>query len=112
MLLFVTMSFHAFFGVALLSTARPLAADYFTALDLPWHVDLLADQVAGGALTWGFGEIPMLLLAISVAVVWMRSDEQEARRRDRQADRDDDAELAAYNAELARLGEYYRRRGE
>ncbi|GAB97140.1 hypothetical protein KILIM_057_00310 [Kineosphaera limosa NBRC 100340] len=111
-LLFVTMSFHAFFGVALLSTARPLAADYFTALDLPWHVDLLADQVAGGALTWGFGEIPMLLLAISVAVVWMRSDEQEARRRDRQADRDDDAELAAYNAELARLGEYYRRRGE
>lgn len=107
-LLFVTMSFHAFFGVALLSTAQPLAGDYFAALDLPWGLDLLSDQTAGGALTWGFGEIPMLMLAIAVAVVWMRSDEHEARRRDRQADRDNDAELQAYNAELARLAEHYR----
>lgn len=105
LLLFVTMSFHAFFGVALLSTADVLADDYFGQLALPWPVDLHADQVAGGALTWGFGEGPMLLLAISVAFVWMRSDEHEARRRDRQAARDHDAELEAYNAELARLAQ-------
>lgn len=111
LLLFVTMSFHAFFGVALLSTRTLLAGDYFTALQLPWPVDLYADQVAGGALTWGFGEGPMLLLAIAVAAVWMRSDEHEARRRDRQADRDHDAELAAYNEDLARRAQYYRERG-
>lgn len=111
LLLFVTMSFHAFFGVALLSTTTLLAGDYFAALQLPWPVDLHADQVAGGALTWGFGEGPMLLLAIAVALVWMRSDEHEARRRDRQADRDHDAELAAYNADLARRAQYYREHG-
>ncbi len=109
LLLFVTMSFHAFFGVALLSTTALLAGDYFGALTLPWPVDLHADQVAGGALTWGFGEGPMLLLAIAVAAVWMRSDEHEARRRDRQADRDHDAELTAYNDELARRAQFYRK---
>ena len=107
-LLFVTMSFHAFFGVALISTSALLAGDYFESLQLPWPVDLHADQVAGGALTWGLGEAPMLLLAIGIAMVWMRSDEQEAKRRDRQADRDHDAELAAYNAELARIAKRYR----
>lgn len=108
LLLFVTMSFHAFFGIALISTANLLAGDYFRSLLLPWPVDLHADQVAGGALTWGLGELPMLVLAIGIAAVWMRSDEQEARRRDRQADRDNDAELQAYNARLAQRGERYR----
>ena len=45
----------------------------------------------------------MLILALAVAVVWMRSDEGEARRNDRQAERDDDAALRAYNEELQRL---------
>lgn len=107
-LLFVTMSFHAFFGVALISTSALLAGDFFESLQLPWPIDLHADQVDGGALTWGLGEAPMLLLAIGIAVVWMRSDEQEARRRDRQADRDHDAELEAYNADLARRAQFYR----
>ena len=40
-------------------------------------------------------------LALIVAAQWVRSDRVEARRRDRQADRDGDAELAAYNAQLA-----------
>ncbi len=112
LLLFVTMSFHAFFGVALISTSTLLAGDYFQSLKLPWPVDLAADQAGGGALTWGFGEIPMLLLAIGIAAVWMRSDELEAKRRDRQADRDNDAELEAYNAELARRAEHFRKLGE
>ena len=38
-----------------------------------------------------------------VAVQWFRRDEQETRRKDRQADRDGDAELRAYNEYLARL---------
>ena len=45
--------------------------------------------------------MPTLLLALLVAVQWSRSDDREARRRDRAADRDGEAELAAYNAMLA-----------
>jgi putative copper resistance protein D len=42
-------------------------------------------------------------MAIVVAVQWSRSDDREARRKDRQADRDGDAELTAYNSYLSRL---------
>ena len=40
---------------------------------------------------------------IALLVQWSRSDQRTARRLDRAADRDDDAELAAYNAMLAEL---------
>ena len=36
-----------------------------------------------------------------VARNWVKSDRAETRRKDRQADRDGDAELTAYNAMLA-----------
>ena len=59
--------------------------------------------------SWGIGELPTLSLAIIVAVMWTRSDEREAKRRDRQADRDGDAELEEYNAMLAKMAERDRR---
>lgn len=106
--LFVTMSVHAFFGIAIMSASTLLAGDFFTALQqggkMAWVGPLLADQQAGGGITWGIGEIPMLILALLTGVAWMRADEHEARRSDRQADRDHDAALEAYNAELARRG--------
>jgi cytochrome c oxidase assembly factor CtaG/putative copper export protein len=103
LLLFATMAFHAFFGVSLLGGDTLLAADWFSATG--WGIDALADQREGGAIAWGIGELPTLVLALVVAVQWSRSDEREARRSDRAADRDDDARLAEYNAMLARLGE-------
>jgi putative copper resistance protein D len=42
---------------------------------------------------------------IVIAVQWSRSDDREAVRRDRQADRDGDAELNAYNDRLAKLAQ-------
>ena len=65
--------------------------------------DPLADTKFGGQIAWGISEIPMLFMILMVAWQWMRSDEREARRRDRQADRDGNAELTAYNAHLAAL---------
>jgi hypothetical protein len=38
-----------------------------------------------------------------VTLAWVRSDAAETTRLDRQADRDDDAELKAYNAHLAAI---------
>lgn len=103
LLLFATMAFHAFFGVAITQATTLFAADHFGALGLPWWVDALADQRTGGLITWGIGEIPTLILAVSVAVAWARNEDLQARRADRRADRDGDAELAAYNARLAAL---------
>ena len=102
-ILFVTISFHAFFGVALTTGTSVLAPAFYHALHLPWTVDLLADQRNGGAVAWGLGELPTLILALLVTLVWVRSDAAETTRLDRQADRDDDAELKAYNAHLAAI---------
>jgi putative copper resistance protein D len=103
LILFGTISFHAFFGVALTSGTTLLAPTFFQGLHLPWAVDLLADQRTGGAVAWGIGELPTLILALLVTLAWVRSDKAESTRLDRQADRDDDAELKAYNAHLGAL---------
>jgi putative copper resistance protein D len=102
-LLLATMGFHAFFGVAVMSSEALLAADWFSSTG--WGIDALADQRDGGAIAWGIGEFPTLVLALVVAVQWSRSDAREARRTDRAADRDHDAQLTAYNAMLSDLAE-------
>lgn len=101
--LFVTISFHAFFGVVITDSDALLANGFFERLAPPWLDDVLGDQRRGGAIAWGVGEAPTLVLAVAVAWQWMRSDDRETRRQDRRADRDGDAELAAYNARLAEL---------
>ena len=45
-------------------------------------------------------------IGMPVAVQWSRSDEKESRRSDRHADRTGDAELEAYNAQLAAIAEH------
>jgi len=105
LLLFATMAFHAFFGVALTSGEVLLVPEWFGLLGRDWGPSAIADQQRGGGVAWGIGELPTLVLAIVVAVMWTRSDEREAKRRDRQADRDGDAELEEYNAMLARMSE-------
>lgn len=101
--LFATISFHAFFGVALMMGTSVLAPDFFDQLHLSWVPDPLADQRLGGAVAWGVGELPTLVLALLVTLAWVRADDAESRRGDRQADRDDDAQLRAYNAQLAAM---------
>ncbi|MDQ4138177.1 MAG: cytochrome c oxidase assembly protein, partial [Actinomycetota bacterium] len=65
----------------------------------------LVDQQNGGGIAWSVGEIPTVILAIVVALQWARSDDREAKRVDRAADRDGDADLEAYNAMLAARAE-------
>jgi cytochrome c oxidase assembly factor CtaG/putative copper export protein len=101
LLLFATMAFHAFFGVAITSTDTLLEATYFSSLGL--GIDALADQADGGAIAWGIGEAPTVGLALLVTYQWFRSDQREAKRRDRKVDRDGDAELDEYNAMLERM---------
>lgn len=102
-LLLVTLSFHAFFGVALMSGSEVLAPAWWHALGNTDDAALLADQHTGGGVAWGAGDIPTAVLAVGLAIAWARSDEREARRTDRKGDRDGDVDLAAYNAHLAEL---------
>ena len=105
-LLLATMAAHAFFGVSVFSATTLLAPDYFGWLGLSWGVDALLDQEAGGMITWGVGELPTLAMAVGVVAVWIKDDARAARRYDRAAERDHDAELEAYNAMLAARAEH------
>ncbi|MEU5863949.1 MULTISPECIES: cytochrome c oxidase assembly protein [unclassified Nonomuraea] len=105
LMLFVTMPFHAFFGVALMMTGSVIASGWYEQLGRTWGDNLLQTQQDGGAIAWGFGEIPTLLVLLAIAAQWYRDDERQARRTDRKADRGGagDTELDSYNAYLARL---------
>ena len=100
---FASLPLHAFFGVVLMSMRNVLGVSFYRSLQLSWHTDLLGDQRLGGAIAWSAGEVPLVIVMIALLVQWSRSDRRTARRLDRAADRDDDADLAAYNAMLAEL---------
>lgn len=100
---FASLPLHAFFGVVLMGTRRVLGAEYYRSLGLSWHTDLLGDQRLGGGIAWAAGELPLVIVMLALLIQWARSDDRTARRLDRAAERDDDAELVAYNAMLAEL---------
>ncbi|MCW2559956.1 MAG: putative rane protein [Mycobacterium sp.] len=100
---FASLPLHAFFGVLLMGSQVVLAGSFYQSLKLYWHTDLIGDQRLGGGIAWAAGEIPLVLVMIALLIQWTRSDQRDAKRLDRAADRDEDADLAAYNAMLAQM---------
>ncbi|PWH07901.1 cytochrome c oxidase assembly protein [Brachybacterium endophyticum] len=98
------MPFHAFFGVAIISSSTILAETYYTYLDLPW-ADLAHSQQVAGSVAWAGGELPLVIAIIALGVQWSRQDDVEARRRDRHIDRGLDDEFDAYNEMLKKLSD-------
>ncbi|MET9566127.1 MULTISPECIES: cytochrome c oxidase assembly protein [Streptomyces] len=100
--LFAGMPFHAFFGIALMMASEPMVETYKNpAASL--GIDALSDQNAAGGIAWAFSEIPSVLVLLALLFQWYRSEQRQARRSDRAADRDGDKELEEYNAYLASL---------
>jgi putative membrane protein len=91
----LTVPFHAFLGLALLSSVEPLAATvYATSADRPPGVDLIADQAAGATVMWLIGDLIGLVAGSIVAVQWYRHEQRRSRRLDRELDRLDEAAAA------------------
>ncbi|MGW5737774.1 MULTISPECIES: cytochrome c oxidase assembly protein [Streptomyces] len=100
--LFAGMPFHAFFGIALMMASEPMIGTYKNP-PASLGIDALADQSAAGGIAWAFSEVPSVLVLLALLFQWYRSEQRQARRTDRAADRDGDKELEAYNAYLASL---------
>jgi putative copper resistance protein D len=103
MLLIGTLTFHAFFGLALMTGSTLLLADWYGAMGRTWGQNPLADQQTGGAIAWGIGELPTAALVMITAWQWARSDRREAVRLDRASDRSGNEDLSEYNRMLERL---------
>ena len=102
-LLLLALSVHAFFAVIMMMGTTPMAVEWYGIVRPDWVTDPLQDTLFGGQVAWGLGEVPALIVLIAIMVQWARSDDREAVRKDRQADRDGDAELNAYNDRLAEM---------
>jgi cytochrome c oxidase assembly factor CtaG len=115
LVLFATMPFHAFFGLALMNLGEPIADGWYRAVHPEWAGSILADEHTGGAIAWGFGEIPTFIVLLALVGQWFMDDQRTARRKDRQSDRavarSEDDELAVYNARLAKMAERAERSG-
>lgn len=102
-MVFGSLPFHAFFGIALMSMNTVLGGWFYRGLGLDWNGDLLGDQRTGGSLAWASGEVPLVVVMLALLIQWSRSDRRLAQRTDRAADRDHDAALSAHNAMFAEL---------
>lgn len=97
------MAFHAFFGLALMGGTGLLLPDWFGAMGRTWGLSPLEDQQTGGAIAWGIGEIPTIVLTIIVSIQWFNADKRESVRLDRASDRSGNKDLEEYNQMLKRI---------
>ena len=106
-ILFVAISIHAFFSVALMSSSQLVDGGYFAEIARPWWPDFLADQKMGASIGWAMGEIPILLALIATFLQWIRADERDAKRIERNSNRarqfGEPDELDKYNQYLSTL---------
>lgn len=104
-MLIATLGYHAFVGIAMMNMTTLLQASWFGNVGRPWGLSAIDDQQLGGSLMWGIGELPTMMVAVAVGIQWAIADGKLAKRLDRQAERDGDAELKAYNAMFEQLNE-------
>jgi cytochrome c oxidase assembly factor CtaG len=105
-LLFAIMPFHAFFGIAMMTSESAVAGNFYRGLALPWVPDINADQHLGGAIAWAASEVPLVMVVVALVTQWARQDRRESVRSDRHADAGYDDEMAAYNNMLAELARH------
>ena len=105
-LLFAIMPFHAFFGLAMMSSESAVGANFYRGLALPWVPDINADQHLGGAIAWGASEVPLVIVVIALVTQWARQDRRESVRSDRHADAGYDDDMDAYNNMLRELARH------
>ena len=100
LLLIMTFGFHSFFAISLMANEEILAGTWYGSLQRTWGPSLAEDQLLGASLSWALGDYPLAILAAALIVSWINADVRAARQYDRNAERDGDAELAAYNRYL------------
>lgn len=99
------MPFHAFFAVALMSSTSIIGENFYRSLQPDWNTDFKADQYLGGGVAWAAGELPLIIVVIALLTQWSRSDQREAKRKDRRGDQGLDDSLDNYNDMLAALAD-------
>jgi putative copper resistance protein D len=91
LLFFLTMPFHAFIGTMLMGSRSLVAEDWYLAFNRTWGPSPMQDQYWAGAILWATGDLTMLGVMSALFLGWYRESVREAKRVDRQLDREDAA---------------------
>lgn len=87
-LLYVLLAvpFHAFLGLAVLSSKKVIGGEVYSAIHRPWGASPLADQRVGAAILWAVGDLFGLVAGAVVVVQWIHQDERRQAREDQRLD--------------------------
>jgi len=92
--LFATMPFHAFFGIAMMTRTAAIGAQFYGTVAPPWVTDLLDDQYVGGIIAAAPSSVPTVIVVVVLVTQWARQDRSTTAgsdRRDAGGSNDDDA---------------------
>lgn len=84
---FVSLPFHAFLGVTLMSASSVIGAQWYLDHPRSWGPTLTQDQYLAGGILWTMGDALGVGVLAVLFVLWARESEREARRVDRELDR-------------------------
>lgn len=96
---FITLPFHAFLGVTMMSADNLIASGYYESLVRNWGPSVVEDQQIAGGLLWMAGDLVGLIFFVVLIVQWARSSDREAARIDRELDRQEALQAARKQAE-------------
>jgi cytochrome c oxidase assembly factor CtaG len=86
LLMVLSTPLHAVLGLTIMQSEQLLGGDWYPSLGLAW-ADPAGDQVVAGGILWASGELVSVTMLAVLVVQWMRASDREARRIDRELDR-------------------------
>ncbi|MBO0844926.1 MAG: cytochrome c oxidase assembly protein [Nocardioides sp.] len=106
LLIVLTLPFHAFMGVTIMSQKTLIGGDWYPGLSEgpmgAWLPDPHTDQQLAGGILWAAGDAVGILFFAVLFAQWVRSSMREAKREDRRLDLLEAREARAAAAEAAR----------
>ncbi|MCW3814282.1 cytochrome c oxidase assembly protein [Micromonospora sp. DR5-3] len=94
LLMLLSVPFHTVLGLTIMQSTTLLGGDWYPSLHLAWS-DPRNDQVVAGGVLWAGGEFVSVTMLAVLVVQWIKHSEREARRLDRELDRQEARERAA-----------------
>lgn len=87
LLVLLTVPFHSFLALALISASEPIAAQHYATVERPGASSALDDQKMGAGMMWAIGDLFGLAAAGVVLAQWMAHEDRSNRRREDAEDR-------------------------
>jgi cytochrome c oxidase assembly factor CtaG len=100
LLMLLSTPFHTVLGLTVMQSTVLIGGDWYPSLRLDWASPFTDQRLAGGIL-WAGGEVVSVTMLAVLVYQWMRQADREARRIDRQLDREEAAAAAGQFSDVA-----------